>query len=164
MQVNPIEFLTKIKQCTDEGVNKTVLTDWFNFASLLSLQTQGCAVSEGLIKQLQSLFSATFKAVANLDDVPENKKNSQWLFNQISEYYQWLNTISGYSNEQILERWLCWSPNEVSNAHNSTTSQLDCFETEIAVTEIEQPETVEAPDVKKCQPKTTSSNKYNRFD
>ena len=161
MQIDPIEFLTAVRQCEDDGGNKQQLTGWFNLTSLLSLQTHGCAVSENLIKQLQNQLGNALQAIAKMDDNPDNKQHCQWLFNQITEFYRWLNNLSGDSNEQILENWLCWSPNDCLDQDESA----DCFDEETE-------ETRDDTETDVCQSQTTikpnsmssSGKNYNRFD
>ncbi|MDX3774893.1 hypothetical protein QE250_12260 [Chromatiaceae bacterium AAb-1] len=105
MQPDPIPFILLIKECPAPEASKQALRDWLNLAALLNTQLHGRAVSESLIRQLKCAFTRIMQSVADLGSIPENKEHSQQLFTQVSDFYVWLNTLSGSAAQQIEEQW-----------------------------------------------------------
>lgn len=105
MQINPMIFIPLIKQCTAGEETKQTMLNWLKQSNLVSFQAQGCALSEQLIRSVSEGFSATLQAVSAMDNNPVNKEACQQLFIQISQFYSWLNSLSGKTAVQIEQEW-----------------------------------------------------------
>lgn len=105
MHIEPIFFISLVKQCTSAEETKQILLNWLNQASLLSFQAQGSAVSDPLIQALNRELNPLLHAVSLLDKNPANTTACQQLFNQISQFYTWLNSLSGKTAVQLLQQW-----------------------------------------------------------
>ncbi len=127
MQLDSMFFLNTVKKVTDEEDEKRLLIEWHNLATLLCLQTNGCAASNSLITRLNTLFAAVMQTIANLDSLPSNKELCQVLFQQIRQFYQDLNNQTGHSEEYNLQQWKDWSPCE--------PPATECFMEELELSE-----------------------------
>lgn len=111
MNFDSIQFLCELKQCSDDTKAKKTIYEWYEMANLVTLQHYGCALSEQLITEMKIRFSEVMQAISALNN-QANCPKSEWLFNQICEFYQWLNQLRGLSAQSISENWQNWQPNQ----------------------------------------------------
>ncbi len=152
MHIDPMLFISLVKQCIATEEAKQRLLNWLKQANLLSFQVKGCAVSEQLIQQLNREFSSILHTISTMDKNPVNNTACQQIFTQVSQFYTWLNGLSGKTEVQLIQQW-----------HNSNHGQSPI----IPLTEsdsVPAPHCVAATGQYQAAAGTTHSVKDNRFD
>lgn len=100
MPVDPIKFVSLIKQCNAREEAKQYLLEWLKRATLLLCQANGQAVSAQLSQVLIDEFPALLKTIAEVD-TPDNNAAAEQLFIQVQHFYSWLSILSAKATAQL---------------------------------------------------------------
>lgn len=161
MQIEPISYIHLVKQCGAGQASQGTLIDWLNLANTLDIQTIGSAISANLIKCLKARFNPVMTAIASLDAEPGNQAACEKILKQTSQFYEWLNGISGESTEQIETAWKDWFPiMQADSTEETALPKLD--EQPDSSTNADTSATVAAELAEACQAATT--DEFNKYD
>jgi hypothetical protein len=83
---------------------------------LLVLQSHGKALRNSLIDTAKSQFSDVLNAAAEINSEQNKNQHSEWVYQRVLGFYQWLNCLEGASDSSIEKVWREWEPEPSGSA------------------------------------------------